>query len=322
MPYWDLVTRSFRIAWDRKYIWLIALFAGESGGGGYSYSTNYNTRSTSPGAAPDVGSIQTQVTDWISGHVGLIVVIAVVWLLLVIGFFILGAVCQGATVRAAAEHDAERQFGLGWAWRSGVGTMWVMVRFRLLIVALGLPLFVVVAGAAVGLIFAIAAQNGTAIGLTAGIGLLALLVGIPYFVYISLLDRLGSRAVVLEQLGATKGLARGHRLLFKRLGRALLVLLLAVGVSIVVSIALACFFAILAIPLVVIGIGLATVNSTAGVAVLVISLLVLIPVALVIQGFFSAQGSIYWTLAFRRLDLDYAPAPTFQYQPPPPQPAQ
>src|SRR5207237_1126909 len=67
-------------------------------------------------------------------------------------FFILAAVCEGATVRAAAEHDAERPFGLGWAWRSGVTTMWVIVRFRLLLLALALPVVLILAG----LIFATA----------------------------------------------------------------------------------------------------------------------------------------------------------------------
>lgn len=321
MPYWENVTRSFRIAWDRKYIWLIALFAGEGGGSSYSYSNSSSYTTHPGGTSPDYSTIQSNVTSWISDHIGLLVAIGVIWLMLIVVFFILGAVCQGATVRAAAEHDAERPFGLAWAWRSGVSTMWVMVRFRLLIFLIGLPLFLAFVGVVAGFIVALVHQSGSGVAVTVGLALLLGLIAIPYLIYISLLDRLGSRAVVLEQLGARAGLARGHRLLFKRLGRTLLVLLVAIGVSIVLSIALACFLAILVVPFGAIAIRLTSVNSAAAVSLAIIGLIVLIPIALIVAGFTSAQGSIYWTLAFRRLDLDYAPAPTFQYQPPP-QPAQ
>ena len=109
MQYWDIVTRSFRISWDHKYLWLIALFSGE-GGAGFNFS--YNQRTTGTTVSP--AQFQQQVTTWISDHIGLIVFLIVLWLVLVIAFFILAAVCEGATVRAAAEHDAERPFGLGW----------------------------------------------------------------------------------------------------------------------------------------------------------------------------------------------------------------
>src|SRR5439155_1083709 len=206
MPYWDVVMRSFRISWNHKYLWLIALFSGEGGGG---FSFNYSQPSTGRGASPNFATIQQQVTTWVADHVALIVLLAILWLLLVIVFFILAAVCEGATVRASAEHDAERQFGLRWAWRSGVTTMWVIVRFRLLLLAIVfVPLF---------LIGAVAFASGTAAFL----------------------------------------------------------------------------------PFVILGV------------------VILLPVALVVQGFVAAQSSTYWTLAFRRLDLEQAPAYSYPYQPTP-----
>jgi hypothetical protein len=39
-----------------------------------------------------------------------------------------------------------------------------------------------------------------------------------------------------------------------------------------------------------------------------LSLIILVPLYLVVAGFLAAQGSTYWTLAFRRMDVDYAPA--------------
>src|SRR5205807_992969 len=145
MHYWELVTRSFRIAWDHKYLWLIGLFSGEAGGSSF----NYSQRSTGTTQTP--AQFQQQVSTWLSDHLGLIIFLAVVWLVLIVAFFILAAICEGATVRASAEHDAERPFGLGMAWRAGLHTMWVIVRFRLLLL-IGLAMVLVIALACVSLI--------------------------------------------------------------------------------------------------------------------------------------------------------------------------
>src|SRR5260370_21190748 len=111
----------------------MARCSGEGGGGVHSHTSQSSNNS---GNTPNLATLQQQVTTWLTDHIALVVALVVVYLILVVVFFILGAVCEGATVRGSAEHDAERPFGLGMAWRAGVARMWVMVRFRLLIVAL------------------------------------------------------------------------------------------------------------------------------------------------------------------------------------------
>ena len=314
MPYWDVVMRSFRISWNHKYLWLIALFSGEGGGG---FSFNYSQPSTGRGASPNFATIQQQVTTWVADHVALIVLLAILWLLLVIVFFILAAVCEGATVRASAEHDAERQFGLRWAWRSGVTTMWVIVRFRLLLLALVLPVFLVAVGLGTGIAVSLANGNSGAVAGLVVLGLGLALLAIPYLIYLSLLDRLGSRAAVLEQIPARPAIVRAHRLLRKRLGRALLVWLLSIAVGIVLAIALACLLAIVFVPLFLIGAVAFASGTAAFLPFVILGVVILLPVALVVQGFVAAQSSTYWTLAFRRLDLEQAPAYSYPYQPTP-----
>lgn len=307
MPYWQIVTRSFRIAWDHKYLWLLAFFSGEAGSSGsYNYSQATTSRNIGP---PDVAAIQQHVTSWLSSHVGLVVALVALWLVVVVAFFIVAAVCEGATIRGSAEHDAERPFGLGAAWRTGVHLMWTMVRFRLLILALNLPLIALIAAWVVGLIAAII-NNGKAaivIPLVLG-GLLLIPVWIVYGTYLFFLDRLGARAVVLEELKATSAIGRAHRLLLKRFGRALLVWLLWIGVSFVVAIALACVSAILVAPIVAIVALVALGGPVIAVAVAVVVAVILVPILFLVAGFIAAQTSTYWTLAFRRLDVDYTPA--------------
>jgi hypothetical protein len=305
MPYWYIVTRSFRIAWDHKYLWLLALFSGEAGA-----SFNYSQATTSRNnGSPDVSAIQQHVTSWLSSHVGLVVALVVVWLVVGIAFFILAAVCEGATIRGSAEHDAERPFGLGAAWRTGVHLMWPMVRFRLLLLALNLPLLALIAAWIVGLIAAIINNGNAAIVIPLVLtGLLLIPVWFVYGTYLFFLDRLGTRALVLEELKATSAIARAHRLLFKRFGRSLLVWLLSIGVALVVGLALACISALLVAPIVGIVVLTGSGNSAAAVAVAVVLAVIFVPILFVVAGFVAAQGSTYWTLAFRRLDVEYTPA--------------
>src|SRR5260370_17483476 len=207
MQYWEVVTRSFRIRWNHKYLWLIALFAGEGGGGVYNFNFSPPSSTGPPGTSVggsekingtvDYGACQQQVTRWLSDHIGLIVAVLIVWLLFVVAFVILAAVCEGATGRASAEHDAERPFGLRMAWRVGVATMWVIVRFRLLIIALGLPVTIVAIALVVGIVLSFVNNNfGAGFGLI-GLGVLFAFLPIPYAHSLSFLDRLGSPPVAL-----------------------------------------------------------------------------------------------------------------------------
>lgn len=306
MPYWLLVTRSFRIAWDHRYLWLLAIFSGEAG-----TSFNYSQRRSTT-TAPNFPAFQQQVTAWISSHIALLISIGVVWLVLIIAFFILGAVCEGATIRASAEHDAERPFGLGPAWRTGVHLLWVMVRFRLLIVALTLPLVLLVGGWAIAFFVAVLNNNGGAVGPLILSGFLLAVVWFVYAIYLYFLDRFGSRAVVLEERMAAAAIGRAHRLLFKRFGRALLVGLIAVGVGLVVVIALG----VILVPFAGIAASALASGSGAGITAGALVAAVVAVIFIVVAAFLAAQSSTYWTLAFRRLDLDYAPAYAAPVAPP------
>jgi hypothetical protein len=72
MAYWELVTRSFKISWRHRYLWLLALFAGESGGG-FNFSSSSTPGTNGRRGAPDLVAINQQVSQWLSGHIGLIV---------------------------------------------------------------------------------------------------------------------------------------------------------------------------------------------------------------------------------------------------------
>jgi hypothetical protein len=169
---------------------------------------------------------------------------------------------------------------------------------------------------AIGFVAAIIGNNGAAIAVVVLIGVLFLLAAIVYAVALAFIDRLGARAVVLEQIGAAAALGRGYTLLRRRLGRVLLVWLLSVAVGIALGICVAIVGAILVLPAGVIAFGAYASGSSAWWLVIVIAAVILLPIFLVISAFLAAQRSTYWTLAFRRLEIDQ---PAFAYGSPPPQ---
>lgn len=303
MPYWDILTRSFSIASNRRYLWLIALFSGEAGGFSFSYS-----QASSSKPPPNLATMQQQTTTWITDHAGLLIGLTVLSVVIWIAIFIFSAICEGATIRASAEHDAERPFGLRLAWAMGVRTMWAVVRFRLVLLLLYLPIWILTAAWVAWLLVTIVRQDASAIPGLFGTFFLLFLVFAVYAIYLFFIDRFGTRAVVLEGGRAIPSAVRAHRLLLKRFGRSLVVLLLAAAVAIVVGIVLACFAAIVGLPIVIALGAAAASGSVAFWVILALAVVVTIPIYVIVNGFLGAQGSTYWTLAFRRLDFDYAPA--------------
>jgi len=159
---------------------------------------------------------------------------------------------------------------------------------------------IVVAAITAGIILAIVSSNygvAVAVGL---LGLLIFLAAVVYAIYLGFLDRLGMRALVLEQVGARAALLRGHRLLSKRLGRVLLVWLISIATGIAVGICAAIVLAIPVIPITVVGIAAYSTGSPFFWIAIVVGTLIFLPIAFVVEGFVIAQSSTYWTLAFRR----------------------
>src|SRR5436189_777102 len=122
MRYGELLTRSFFITWRHRYLWFLALFAGEAGGGSGGSGGNFGNAGAGFGnsgrtggygpAPPNPAEIQAAVSSWFSENLGLVVAIAVIVFVLALALFLFSCVAQPALVRASAEHDADRPYGL------------------------------------------------------------------------------------------------------------------------------------------------------------------------------------------------------------------
>lgn len=330
MQYGELITRSFSIVWRWKYLWLLAVLGGADVTAG-GFAGNFGNRGVRPapstgpvlpgGGAP--GPAPWQVSQFLQDHLALLVLSGALVLVLALAWLALSCVTTGALVRASAEHDAERRFGLGAAWRSGLGTFWPIVGLRLVGVLLAL-----LAAAVIGLLVVL----GVASYLDARPGALAAVVAVGVVVAPALLVAavvvgiafiLAVRAVVLEQRGPLAALGRALQLLRRRPGRVLLVWLLQVALGLGAGLAIVIAVA----PVVLLALALVAAAAVTGGAVA--AALVAVPLAVlalavlvVAGGLAGAYLSTFWTLAFRRMELEAAaPAPWPPGAYPPQQPA-
>jgi hypothetical protein len=317
MQYGQLISRSVSIMWRHRYLWVLAILGGgDVGGSGFSAPTSGGnfTNPNSGGSSSSFAPSSQQVSQFLQDSIGQIVAVVVILLLLALAWFLLSCITTGALVRASAEHDAERPFRFGPAWRAGLGTFWSVLGLRLLGVVFGLVV-VAVAGLLVllGFLSHNAGQSG-ALAAVVVVGVLFALALIPTAIVAGIVFILATRSIVLEQRGTIASLGRALDLVQARLGRTLLVWLIQLGLSIGagIGIAVVLVVVILALGAVVFGVGLAAGLGAAIVVGIPIGLVVL-AVIVVLAGMTNTFLSTYWTLAFRRLELD--PPPTAPWAP-------
>jgi hypothetical protein len=311
--YGEVIQRSLSIYWRHRYLWLLgALGGGESVGGGFG---NFGVSGQGPAGSTETGtgSMPGQLSDelgrWFYADLGLLAVLTGVLVLFLLAYFFLSCLTAGATVRAAAEHDAERPFDLGAAWRAGRRTFLPILGLRLLGLLLVLPAVAIMVGL-VGL-GTLSALQGSGDGVATAI--LAGIVVLPAFgvaaVVLGVIWTLATRAIVLEQIGVGQALRRGFDQLRTRFGRVALLWLIAIGIGILSGLLAGLLAGIFLLPFLV---ALAATYAAAGVdeALTAGALLLLVYIVgvVLLNGAVGSFLTTYWTLAFRRLELD--PEPT------------
>lgn len=317
MRYGEVVTRSLHIFWHHRYLWLLgALGGGESVGGGSGGGGNYGSSFYTPGragggSASGAGAdFARSLQDWFSGHAGLLIVAGALLLVFGIAYFLVSCVASGALVRAAAEHDAERPFDFHLAWRAGTRTFARVLGLRLLLVLWTLVVLVI-AGALVGAgVYAGFNNLGGLLAAVVAVGAVFVLAFIVVGIVLGLVYTLALRAIVLEERRTWESVRRGWQLFQARLGRVLLVWLIQIGVALVLGFAIGIGLFLLALPLLAIGFAAYSAGGVGGVLTAAVPLVVVFVLLSVAVG--GAAGSYittYWTLAYRRLDLDPVPAP-------------
>lgn len=304
MDYTGILRRALDIAWRHKWLWLLALLAGESStGASFNFPTQSFSRSSrrsGTGAAnpPDVAPI----ASWISEHLGLILVAALVAILVFIVLLLISVIAQGAVVRGAATLDSGVATGLGASWRAGAAVFWPMLGLRLLLVLIALVLVLIAGGLVGGAVLAGVAGHSPGLVVLLGwqaAGLVLLLV--PFSVALGIVVRLAVRYVALDGAGPASALRLGTRMVFRRFGKVVALWAIELACSLGAGLAVALLAVLLFGPLLVGGIAAFAAHALAALALVGAWGLVAVAVLVVVGAAVAAFFSCYWTIAFRRL---------------------
>ena len=294
MPYVELLTRSLRIAWRHRWLWLLALFAAETGGGGFSSSFN---------AGPTNRSAQqfnpAPAYEWIQQHAALLVAALAALIVIWIVLFLLSCACAAATVRGVREIEAGAPVGLGRAWELGLARYFPVLRLRLVLLLVWLVVFALLAvlAAAAGFLFIVQSWVGLVAVLSLGAALIfdTVLLGLA----LSILTPIALRAAVLESATGWAALRRAYAISMSRTGRVLACWGLMVASQLAFSVVAGIAAAAVAVPA---GLAIYAAFSAGQVVAGILGAVVLAVVlggALIIAGAaFAAFYSTFWTLAY------------------------
>jgi hypothetical protein len=307
MNYGEMLTRALAISWRHKYLWLLALLAGEGAMFGLQNVQGLSGRRN--GGGSQLGTDASgQFSAWAAAHAGLLWGGAIVLALVFIVLLLVSAVANSALIRAAAEHDQGRPFGLRPAWRFGVRTFWPVLQMKLLALVVALATLLVIGSLAL-VAFAGGKAGYVALAVGAGVsaGLLFLL-AFPLWIVFSVAVLLAVRAIVLDGKRPVTALGSAFELIRRRLGRVALVWLLAGVAGIVGGLAVGIAVLIVALPLVGIVAGTYfAAGVPAAVGAGIVAGLIWVAVLLALSGAVSAFTSTFWTLSYTRFDQEPQP---------------
>jgi hypothetical protein len=295
--YENLLTRSFAILRRRPWLWLLALFAGEtsSGGGGGGGSVNFQLTERQP--VPDL----SWLPQWLADRAGLIIEIALAVLVVSLAWFVVSCLASGALVGAVARIDAGEPMTFGAAWRIGVAAFRRVLALKLLLaVAVLVPALLLV-------IPPLAGSLGGTRGLLSGVLIdLPLLFALIYWAaFLGWFSQLALRACVLEQLGARPAVAAAWALLKRRFHRIAITTLVFIGAGIGIGILTSVLFALLEAPFLASLVAEVSQGRWAELpGTVLLWLAILSPVSLAISSLVGAYFAIAWTLAYRRFDVE------------------
>jgi hypothetical protein len=298
MDYGQLLSRSWEIIWNNKFLIILGVLVALGGGGG-SGSPNFNTSGFQGGNVfegaegfnpeefnpEDLGLSEAELEEafgdlapMLAGVGALLVAFCCIAFIVGIALWVVGNIARGGLIAGVNEIETVGASSFKQAWSAGWQKGWRLLGIGLIPAIPGIVLALVVAALAAAAIAGTQGLDPTALA-SAGAGMIMVLVCTLCLVMLvslvlSVLRVLANRACMLEDTGVFESYQRGWAVLRDNLGEGVLLVLIQIGISI--------------------GIGIVMIIPSLIMAICCF----LLPVLWVINGAVSAFFSTAWTLAW------------------------
>ncbi len=324
MNYGEWLEKAWKIIWRFKILWVFGLLASCAGGVNAIPSFNYRFLSSELPFEFRFGLLPYQIQAFLAGIPTWAWILSSVGILtLILAAFVIGLVGRtGVKLGAWRADGGTGSLPFGQLFSESLGYFWRMLGLTVLV---GLPGFLFGLVSVFFLLLGIFSVIGRQLP-SGGIALICLVLPmfcllIPLGWILSVLGELSSAALVGENLGVFASISRGWRLMWQKVGSAILISLLLFVVQIAAGILLGIPAALLIIPFVV------AVAASRSSVVLGVGLVILILLAVLIGWFissiFQAYSGSLWVITFRRLTAAPTAAPVMETPvPTPPVPSE
>jgi hypothetical protein len=303
MDFGKLLSRSWEIVWNNKFLFVLGLLAAlGSGGGGSGGGGNFRFSDTDFAVPGEMVSR----ADLFWSQYGFLIIAAVCVLLLIgIVIWLISLVAQAGLISAVDRIDEGFASSFGEAWAAGMSKLLSLVGLSLLL-AVPFIIFGLIA-AAVG-VGAVLTDGGPVFALFGVIvACLACFVAL-LAIFIQILYPFAQRAIVLENSGAVASISRGWHVMRESIGDTIILIVIAIAITIVYTIVAA----IILIPsaLILLGPALAAglITGQFGVATIVLGaggLICWILLAAVVNAILVTYRSTLMTLGYKHLAGQY-----------------
>jgi hypothetical protein len=311
MDYGNLIEHAWRLAWRRRFLWLLGLFVPGAGS-----SCNFNGSERLFEQVPpteesywvtyNVRLWFIQLGRWADANPQWVVGAAVGAAALLLLFLIVWVIAQGGMARATTALARGEPVTAGEAWRAGLRLFWRYAGLMLLQFLISLAALALAALPVGALIQATTASDSPRLLLATLLIVLGLLLVIAlalFLISLSVVVAFAQRAVVVDGVGPIAALHTGLALARGRLIESAVIWVINLAVHIGIALATAVVVPALALPLGALGVWLlvALGVSETSIAVTILAFVVLLALTWFLGAVANAYSWMYWSLAYLEL---------------------
>ena len=247
MDFGKLLSRSWQIVWNNKFLFVIGFLAALGSGGG-SGGGIFNFGSFDESSFADPTNLAGRAELFWSQYAGLIIAAVCILFLISIVIWLISLTAQAGLIDAVDHIDEGGSSSFGEAWAAGVSKLLSLVGLSLLLAIPFVLLGLMAAAVGIGAVFTDGAALFGVLGIV--IACLACLL-VPLGLFIQILYPFSQRAIVLQNKGAVESISHGWHVMRENVGDAIILIVIAIAITFIYSFAAA----LVVIPLALLALG-------------------------------------------------------------------
>ena len=284
MDYGRIISDSFNISWRYKSLWLFGLFAG-GGGSGFNFDDSWFKKQDIGFDLEEFFETWDFTFDW---H--MLIPIGMALAVMGIGFIIMHLISVPALIDGVNKIKRGGSYRLGSSFSVGIDFFWRF--FGLSIIAIMLIFGSIILAVAFGF-FAYAIHWGVMV--------FYILIMIPVFlgfiVGTTAVFELGTRAMVVRNIGIFDSISEGYLLLKRNIVNNILMFLIYIGLSIALGLGALLIWAIVGAPIALIALA----TGLGIIPALILAVIMGLPISLIVGGYIGTVVESLYTLFYFEL---------------------